>query len=89
MPAMATASGRLHSRSGSDEQFVVQHLPQACQRVTDGRLAEAYLLACSKDATLLHYGVKHAQQVEIERAEGSGHLASGSNDTCRLFLSTY
>ena len=41
--------------------------------MTDGGLAQKYLLARPEDASLLHDGIEYAKQVQIDGLERIGH----------------
>ena len=64
-PHFHRARRRLHAGGPAHEQFVVQHVAQAVQRMAHCRLGESKPRARSRDAAFLEQDVEHAQQVEV------------------------
>ena len=75
-PDLGGAGRRRHALGAAHEQIVFEHIAQSTERVADSRLGDAQPVPGTGGAALLHHGVEHAEQVEVER--GEVHRQSGS-----------
>ena len=57
---------RHHSFRGADEQLILHQIPQAVQGMAQGWLAHAEPFPRPRHAAVLHDGLEHDEQVEIE-----------------------
>ena len=68
-PERQASLGWLDPLGMTDEQRVVEQVPQAGERMADCGLADIEALSRASDVPLVHEGLEHNQQIQVDTAK--------------------